>query len=121
MGDWSTEYTTELNEGIRLFAAGAYFETHEVLERPWLKQRGIDRHFLAGMIQLAAAIYKSRVQCNPRAGRRIYARALTHLAWVADTFRGVDVREMERRCLDALNDPRLMPEVPLADGGRMLK
>jgi predicted metal-dependent hydrolase len=115
-GDWHSEYARELNEGLRLYAEGAYWETHAVLEEAWLRQHGIDRHFLAGLIQLAAAIYKTRGQCNPSAGRRIYARALAHLAWVPDTFRGIDVREMERGCMTALNDGRFMPGVSVADG-----
>lgn len=112
--DAGFDYGAELEEAIRLFEAGAYWETHEVLERAWLRQqRGIERHFLAGVIQLAAALHK-RNQGYPVAARRIYARAVTHLAWVPDCWRGFDLRRFELICLEALGRPQERPRIPFA-------
>jgi predicted metal-dependent hydrolase len=105
------DYSAGLREAIDLFERGEYWETHEVLERLWLGQHGADKHFLAGFIQLACAILKTR-QGNATAGRRLFARALAHLAWVEDRFQGIDVRLLETRCHEALEDTGLKPIVP---------
>lgn len=44
-----------LREGIRLFNAGRYFESHERLEEFYLGAEEKDKPFLEGLIQLAAA------------------------------------------------------------------
>ena len=100
-------------EGVKLFNSGHYWETHEVLETIWLPQTGSQRHFLAGVILLASALHQSRVRESPCPARRLYARGLRHLAWLPDIFQGVDVRTLEQVVLDALNDDRLIPSIPL--------
>jgi predicted metal-dependent hydrolase len=44
-------------EGLRLFNAGAYYESHEVWEDLWLRNRSEARPFLQGLIQVAAALH----------------------------------------------------------------
>lgn len=108
------DYAEGLREAIGMFERGEYWETHEALERIWLHQHGVEKHFLAGFIQLACAIYKTR-QGNPRAGRRIFARALAHLAWVDGIFRGIDIRGLETECHKALKDEELFPVVGMIE------
>ena len=107
-------YGPEWDEGVRLFEAGDYWECHEALEPPWLASDGLDKHFLGGLILLAAALHKARAMGSARGGRRNYAKALAHLAHVPDSFAGVRVRELEARVHRALVDPTLEPTVPLA-------
>jgi predicted metal-dependent hydrolase len=100
-------------KGVALFDAGEFWESHEALEPLWLQAEGTERHFYAGVIQLAAALHKARVQGKARGGRRNYAKALTHLALVPDRYRGVEVRELEARVHQALRSATLRPCVPL--------
>ena len=106
------ELKTVIEESIVLFEKGRYFECHEVLEQIWLKLKGLERHFLAGLILLAAAMHKSHMQRNLRAARLLYARAVYHLAWISDTFHGIDVRGFECAVFKALPHPRVRPSVP---------
>jgi predicted metal-dependent hydrolase len=44
-----------LRQGIELFNAGRYFESHEALEPFYLDSQDVNKPFLEGLIQLAAA------------------------------------------------------------------
>lgn len=104
----------QLGTAVDLLEAGEFWEAHEALEGSWLTADGIDREFLGGMILLAAALHKARVQDSRRGARRNYAKALRHLALVPDEYRGVEVRELEARVHRALRDPAMPVLVPLA-------
>lgn len=104
----------QLGTAVDLLQAGEFWEAHEALEGSWLTADGIDREFLGGMILLAAALHKARVQDSRRGGRRNYAKALLHLALVPDEYRGVEVRELEARVHRALRDPAMPVLVPRA-------
>lgn len=104
-----------LAEGRALFAAGRYWECHEALEPAWLDSEGSDRHFLGGVILLAAALHKARAMGSPRGGRRNYAKALAHLALVPDHYRGLAVRRLEAEVHAALRDPSLRPRIEPSD------
>lgn len=97
---------------MRLFEAGEYWECHEALEPAWLAAHGTEKSFLGGMILLAAALHKARGMGSARGGRRNYAKALAKLALVDDTFRGVDVRELEARVHHALRVGGVRPKIP---------
>ena len=98
--------------GVALFEAGAFWDAHEALEGAWLVSHGVEKHFLGGVILLAAALHKARALGSPRGGRRNYAKALKHLALVPDRYAGVDVRELEARVHAALREPSLAPTIP---------
>ncbi len=98
--------------GVALFDEGAYWDAHEALEGAWRASHGVEKHFLGGVILLAAALHKARALGSQRGGRRNYAKALRHLALVPDRYHGVDVRELESRVHAALRDPELEPRVP---------
>lgn len=106
-------------EGRRLFDAGAFWASHEAWEPAWLAAEGTERRFLAGMILLAAALHKARSMGSARGGRRNYAKALRHLAFVPDRFAGVDVRELEARVHSSLRDATSVPRIPSASGEAM--
>jgi len=100
--------------GAALFEEGAYWDAHEAFEGAWLRSHGVEKHFLGGVILLAAALHKARALRSARGGRRNYAKALKHLALVPDRYFGVDVRELEARVHAALRDPEARPRVPRA-------
>lgn len=102
-------------EGVHLFNAGRYWDCHEALEPLWLGAQGLERHFLAGVILLAAALHKARDMQSARGGRRNYAKALAHLALVPDGYAGVAVRELEARVHLALRNPAFGPALPVAE------
>ena len=92
-----------------LFNAGHYWECHEALEPLWIQATGLDKHFYAGIILLAASLHKAHMMNSPRGGRRNYAKALTHLALIPDVYLGVEVRELEASVHRALSKPEEKP------------
>jgi uncharacterized protein len=97
--------------GVELFNQGHYWECHEALEPLWLAAQGLDKHFYAGIILLAAALHKVHVMNSSRGGRRNYAKALTHLALIPDHYLGVDVRKLERNVHSALSNSGERPVI----------
>lgn len=51
-----------LDEGVRHFDDGRFFDAHEVWENAWRDERGEVRLLLQGLIQIAAAFHKGLVQ-----------------------------------------------------------
>jgi len=75
-----------LAEGLARFAAGEWFEAHEVLELLWRPlPKGPDRHFVQGLIQLAVALEHWR-RGNPRGARGQWDKARGHLAGLPDVY-----------------------------------
>ena len=66
-------------EGIRLFHAGKFFESHEAWEALWRDVAGAQRLLLQGLIQVAAAYHHLR-RGNRRGARYLAGRARLHLA-----------------------------------------
>lgn len=62
--------------GLNLFAAGYFWEAHEVLERVWMNapENSAERHVVRGVIQLANAALKQRMG-RERAAARLAAIA----------------------------------------------
>lgn len=102
---------------VALFDEGEFWHCHEALEDSWRGADGLERHFLAGMILLAAALHKARALGSARGGRRNYAKALRHLAVVPDRYAGVDVREVEARVHRALRDRAYAPRLAIVRPG----
>lgn len=100
------------NRGVALFDEGAFWDAHEALEDAWRASHGVEKHFLGGVILLAAALHKARALGSARGGRRNFAKALKHLALVPDRYYDVDVRELEARVHAALRDAGLTPTIP---------
>lgn len=100
---------SEWQDAIELFNAGDYWDCHEALEPPWLLAEGLDKHFFAGIILLAAALHKARVMASERGGRRNYAKALKHLALIPNHYFNVDVRALEASVHSALLNPSEHP------------
>lgn len=105
--------TQAWQQGIELFNQGEYWECHEALESLWYNASGLDKHFYAGIILLAAALHKAHNMDSPRGGRRNYAKALAHLALIPDQYFGVEVRHLESSVHKALSDPQQKPKIGL--------
>ena len=67
-----------LLEGVRLFNAAAYFESHEVWESLWHELEGEERGLLQGLIQIAAA-YHHLMRGNLAGATYLYGRARVRL------------------------------------------
>lgn len=106
------EIEAVLDQGIEHFETGRYFESHEVMEQIWLKLDGLEKHFMGGMILMAGCLHKAHRQGNRRSARLIYSRALHHLAWISDTFYGIDVREFERLVWETIPRTGRLIKVP---------
>jgi predicted metal-dependent hydrolase len=109
--------------GLQAYAAGEYFEAHELWEELWRDEppEG-DKVFLQGLIQVAAAMHKVIAHRKPEPAARLLGRALHKLRDAPQRHRGIDVarvvREAEqaRRVLLTLADadgftPELVPRI----------
>lgn len=68
-----------LQEFIRLFNEQAFFEAHEVLEELWRIEKGRDKDFYHGLIQIAAALLHVQ-RGNIYGARTLLARAAAYLS-----------------------------------------
>jgi Domain of unknown function (DUF309) len=68
------------SRAARLFDAGAFFEAHEAWEELWrAASEPIERSFLQGLIQVAAALHKLQVMHSVDSALRLFAKALAKL------------------------------------------
>ncbi len=85
------------DEGLSTYAAGAYFEAHELWEELWRDApHGFDRQFMQGLIQVAAAMHKLFEHGKPKPAARLLTRALEKLADSPPRYRGLDVSRLLR-------------------------
>ena len=107
-------YPNAYLEGIRLFNAGRYYETHEVLEEIWrtCAQESHERLFYQALIQIAAAcLHRERGRWRPALLQ--YGRAMDKLGRItAAHFLGMDLealREVLRATFEPLRDDPVPP------------
>jgi predicted metal-dependent hydrolase len=110
-----------LREGIRLFNAGRYFESHESLEGFYLRAKDDHKPFLEGLIQLAAAC---RLFCDfgeVKGPVRMIRQAIIRLENFQPTYLGIKVKNlsqaMEAWAKEAETDSaavrEAIPKIPL--------
>ncbi len=75
---------------VDLFRKGKYFESHEVLEKLWLRDRSGSRDFYKGLIQLAAALHHLK-QKNANGANYLHQSAAGYLKTYAPVHLGLDV------------------------------
>ena len=97
----------DLVRGAELFAAGEWWEAHEAWEGVWRSVAGDERHFVQGLILLAAALHK-RWHHGSFANRN-YHKALVHLSALPEGYGGVDLTRLRREVWAALHQGGLRP------------
>lgn len=83
-----------VDEGLRRFEAGRFWDAHEAWEEAWLKEEGDVRLGLQGLIQMTAAFHKGLAMKNRRAALTLLAASLdklVHLRAHAACFAGIDL------------------------------
>jgi Domain of unknown function (DUF309) len=92
---WNSEPATSgqhnrMQEAVRLFNRGDFFECHEVLEVVWLETSGDDKLFLQGLIQVAVSFYHLR-RGNFPGSERLLRAGLQKLSGAGGGPRPIDV------------------------------
>ena len=83
-----------LREGIRLFNARRYFESHESLEDFYLRTEEPHKPFLEGLIQLAAALRLFRDFGEVKGPARMARQALIRLENYQPIYLGIKVTSL---------------------------
>ncbi len=102
-------------EAVRLFNAGEYFESHEVLEELWLEIPDSDRmrNFYKGFIQCAAALYLLK-RGTLGGAKALCGTSTKYLEAYVPEQLGLDVLRLiadMRKCFDS---PPKSPDFPIA-------
>jgi predicted metal-dependent hydrolase len=121
-GGWDARYAGYFAR----FNRGEYYEAHDVLENLWLAERGPDRSFYQGLIQLAGAFVHLRKQAerpwHPKDGARLapaarlLALADARLAAYPAFHRGLDLGEIRGRIAGWLAALQNTPANPWSAG-----
>jgi hypothetical protein len=82
-----------LDEGIRLFNQGKFFECHEVLEEIWTREHGPRRLFLQAVIHIAVGFYHSQ-RGNPTGARGQLSKALGKLSFYLPSNEGINTARL---------------------------
>jgi uncharacterized protein len=80
-----------LREGIRLFNAGRYFESHEALEEYYRRAEETDKPFVEALVQLAAALRLARDFDETKGPARMARQALIRLENYRPAYLGIKV------------------------------
>jgi predicted metal-dependent hydrolase len=93
-----------LQKGIDEFNQQLFFECHETLEEIWLEERGEDRKFYQGIIQIAAGYFKLQ-QGVPAGAIKLWRMGLEKLEPYSPIYLGIDLASFTaavKRNLDEL-------------------
>ena len=93
-----------LQKGIEEFNQQLFFECHETLEEIWLEERGEDRKFYQGIIQIAAGYFKLQ-QGVPAGAIKLWRMGLEKLEPYSPVYLGVELASFSaavKRNLDEL-------------------
>jgi predicted metal-dependent hydrolase/CheY-like chemotaxis protein len=117
-------------EGLALLESGRYFEAHEVLERAWMGEPGVEGFLYRALVQVAVA-YLHIARNNYRGAVKMLLRIHNWLDPLPTVCRGIDVLALRRNVqalrdrLDELGpeglpslDPRLLAPVPMTSPPR---
>jgi len=92
-------------KGIEEFNRQFFFECHETLEDLWRMERGPDRQFYQGLIQLATGFYHLSMR-NFRGARSQLTKGMQKLESYRPRHRGVELQGLlanVQRFIDGLN------------------
>ncbi len=91
-----------MQEALRLYRAGDYFMTHEILEEHWLEAEPEERDFLQGLIHLAVGLHH-HARGNVTGATLQFRKASKRLAQYQGIHQGVDVA-LIKSFLDSAQD-----------------
>ncbi len=98
-----------LDQGIREFNEGAFFEAHDTLEDTWMDVRGGNRLFFQGLIQLSIGYY--HLTCvNYRGADHLLSRGFTKLEAYLPSRCGVQLQPLLAQVQATLQGLRQMTE-----------
>jgi predicted metal-dependent hydrolase len=80
-------------KGIEEFNQGLFFECHETLEEIWLEERGDDRRFYQGLIQIAAGYFKLQ-QGVPAGAVKLWRMGLEKLEPYGASYEGIALESL---------------------------
>ena len=80
-------------KGVEEFNHGLFFECHETLEEIWLEERGEDRLFYQGLIQIAAGYFKLQ-QGVPAGAVKLWRMGLEKLALYGVSYEGIELESL---------------------------
>lgn len=111
------ETQAALDEGLRRFEAGLFWDAHEAWEEAWLEEEGDLKLALQGLIQLTAAFHKGLRMNNLRAMGTLLDASLEKLDHVAPRLAclgGIDLEALARdvRTLRAPSTETSVPTPP---------
>jgi len=86
----SEGYPAQYLEGLRLFNAEDFFESHEVLEELWSETQDERRKFYQGLIQAAVALLHFG-NGNLGGAKKVYLTSRKYLEAYRPEFEGLDV------------------------------
>ncbi len=115
----SEEYPAQYLEGLRLFNAGDFFESHEVLEELWSETQDERKKFYQGLIQAAVALLHFG-NGNLGGAKKVYLTSRKYLEAYRPEFEGLDVArfldDLQRCFQELIDDQQLCPVgIELAD------
>jgi uncharacterized protein len=87
-----------LDEGIRLFNDGRFFECHEVLEEIWTLEHGPRRLFFQAVIHIAVGFYHCQ-RGNSAGARGQLGKALRKLGPYLPCYEGIDTARLHEDVL----------------------
>ena len=86
----TTDYPELYLEGLRLFNAEDFFESHEVLEELWSQTQDERRKFYQGLIQAAVALLHFGNE-NLGGAKKVYLSSRKYLEPFAPSYEGLNV------------------------------
>jgi predicted metal-dependent hydrolase len=83
-------YPAQYLEGVRLFNAEDFFESHEILEELWSETQDERRKFYQGLIQAAVALLHFG-NGNLGGAKKVYLSSRKYLEQYRPAYEGLDV------------------------------
>lgn len=92
-----------IDEGIRLFNEGEYFECHDVLEDFWTEQTGPEKPLFQGLIQAAVAMFHFE-EGNLGGARRMSLSSRAYLSSFVPETAGIDIEGLLYQMADCFEE-----------------
>lgn len=90
-------------QGLRLFNAGHYFESHEALEDAWNAESGKVRDLYRGILQIAVT-YLHVTRGNYNGAIKVYGRSLKWMQDWPEVCRGIRIGQLRRDAEAVINE-----------------